>query len=119
MPCVGIKPSGDLFIYKTCPPTHQTSTASARAAALLVPLLLFSIWDGSRKPTCVFVESPQQAAAGAVSASFTGGTAQAFDLGQGYGFVPPEQKTTMHHRLDQTQQKGAECVCVCVEGWGT
>lgn len=50
---------------------------------------------------------------GAISASFTGGTAQAFHLGQGYGFVPPEQKTTMHHRLDQTRQKSSS-VYVCV-----
>lgn len=38
--------------------------------------------------------------------------AQAFHLGQGYGSVPPEQKPTMHHRLDQTQQKAAVCMRV-------
>lgn len=66
----------------------------------------------------VFVESPQQAAAGAISASFTGGTAQAFHLGQGYGFAPSEQRETMHHGLDQTLQAKAAVVSACVEGWG-
>lgn len=39
------------------------------------PPLLSSVSDGSRRPACVFVEPPQQAVAGAISASFTGGTA--------------------------------------------
>lgn len=74
--------------------------------------MVSSVCDGSRKPAYVFVESSQQAAARAISASFTGGTAQAFHLGQGYRSVPPEQKTTMHHRLDQTQQKAGVCMFV-------
>ena len=112
--CVGIKPSGDLFSHRTCSPTLSAMVArsQSRRCSLRSLYLVSSVWDGSRKPACVFVESPQQAAAGAISASFTGGTAKGpFHLGQGYGFVPPEQKTTMHHRLDQTENAR---VCVCV-----
>ena len=113
-----MKPFGDLFGYRTCSPPCRPPWLTARAgAALSVPSLVFSVWDGSRKPACVFVESPQQAVAGAISASFTGGTAQAFHLGQGYGFVPPEQRETMHHRLDQTLQAKA-AVCMCVQRGG-
>lgn len=62
----------------------------------------------------MFVESPQQAVTGAIRAGFTGGTAEAFHLGRGYGFAPQEQKTTMRRKPDQTQEQ--KCVYVRVGG---
>lgn len=61
----------------------------------------------------MFVGSTQQAAAAAVSAAFTGGTARSFHLGRGYGTVPPEEEI-MHRGLDQKQNQQLDVlVCTC------
>lgn len=69
VPCMRMKPSGDLFSYRLRSPA--TTPRQLRATAG-VPHPL-PVWNG-----CVFVrvfvESQQQAVAGALSASFTGGT---------------------------------------------
>lgn len=74
---------------------------------------LWSLLSGmAPESLCAFVESPQQAAAGAISASFTGDTAQAFHLSQGYGFVAPEQKKK--NNAPQARSNTAKNSCVCV-----
>ncbi len=114
MPCVGMKP-GDLFSYRRCsPPTRPPRLADVQSCSLGLLFGLLCLAPESLRVCLLNPHSRQWP--GAIRASFTGGTAQAFHLGQGYGSVPPEQKTTMHHRIDQTQQKAAVCmyVCVCV-----
>lgn len=98
-----LKDFDQIYVLFPHPPGHCDSQLDQEQ--FFSPLVLLSVWDGSSRPACVFVDSPQQAAAGAISTNFTGGTVQSFHLGQGYRFVPPEQKTTTHHKLDQTQKK--------------
>lgn len=64
----------------------------------------------------MFVGSTQQAAAGAMSATFTGGTARSFHLGQGYGTVPPEEKNNAPRARSKTGT-AAGCACVHVCAW--
>lgn len=114
MPCAKRKPYGDLSVIgeALCPLDQPGSEPGLELLFRSPPWSVLSGMAPEILLVCLLnLHSRQQP--GAISAGFTGGTAQAFHLGQGYGFVPPEQKKTIRRRPDQTlQARAAMCMGV-------